>query len=226
LYPERRYLLEQHIQNGLITFTKEDIESIKQLAMNRWICFLTIVARNTPEFPSWNLTLPGGCIGLLWRYTQAFGPFQYKWKDVQYFLCTPGKLRKWYQGMRTYPYSEPEVGLTKEELFRFFEDCIRNFPDWGVEFILESDAQIRENQIVCTQVHDTLRNRNTIKLVESEEFFAWRMSKKSDWYKEQKAKCEVFKEELMAVTWHPDRFFSWCLDWKEKEEMNECWRIE
>jgi hypothetical protein len=34
----------------------------------------------------------------------------------------------------------------------------------------------------------------------------------------QKLKVDALKEELMAMTWHPDRFQDWCLDEEEKAE--------
>lgn len=34
----------------------------------------------------------------------------------------------------------------------------------------------------------------------------------------QKQKIDSLKEELMAMTWHPDRFQEWCLDEEEKAE--------
>lgn len=37
----------------------------------------------------------------------------------------------------------------------------------------------------------------------------------------QKNKMDRVKEELMAITWHPDRFITWCLDEEEKEENKE-----
>lgn len=223
-YPDRLYAIQECLRIGLVNITCEDILSIKLRSMNQWLCFLVLVARHTPDFLSWSLV--GGSLYTLWQRIQGIGPFQYSWRDLQLFLCSPVNLKQWYTGIQKYPYEDPEVGFTKEDFYRFFEDSIQNFPEWGVKFILESEEGIRNNQIYCKQVHPTMKNRNAILLVTSEEFFTWRMSKKADWYKEQKGKCDTFKEELMAVAWHPDRFFSWCLDWKEKEEMNACWRIE
>lgn len=37
----------------------------------------------------------------------------------------------------------------------------------------------------------------------------------------QKERIDSLKEELMAITWHPDRFLRWCIDEDEKRE-NEC----
>jgi hypothetical protein len=34
----------------------------------------------------------------------------------------------------------------------------------------------------------------------------------------QKERIDSLKEELMMITWHPDRFLTWCLDEEEKEE--------
>lgn len=34
----------------------------------------------------------------------------------------------------------------------------------------------------------------------------------------QKERIDSLKEELMAITWHPDRFLTWCIDEDEKRE--------
>ena len=36
---------------------------------------------------------------------------------------------------------------------------------------------------------------------------------------------EGIRDELLPVTWHPDRFFDWCLDEEEREFLKEMWRI-
>ena len=37
----------------------------------------------------------------------------------------------------------------------------------------------------------------------------------------QRVRADTYKEELMAFTWHPDRFIIWCLDEEEKVEHEE-----
>jgi hypothetical protein len=37
----------------------------------------------------------------------------------------------------------------------------------------------------------------------------------------QKDRIDSLKEELMMITWHPDRFLTWCLDEEEKEENRQ-----
>ena len=39
----------------------------------------------------------------------------------------------------------------------------------------------------------------------------------------QKSHTNQFKEEMMAVCWHPDRFLTWCIDEEEKEENRRMW---
>ncbi len=38
-------------------------------------------------------------------------------------------------------------------------------------------------------------------------------------------RCLKYKEELMARTWHPDRFLAWCSDNEERQEAWENWGI-
>jgi hypothetical protein len=38
----------------------------------------------------------------------------------------------------------------------------------------------------------------------------------------QKNRMDPVKEQLMAITWHPDRFITWCLDEEEKADHQEC----
>jgi hypothetical protein len=42
----------------------------------------------------------------------------------------------------------------------------------------------------------------------------------NEWHSRQRiqGRTKVFKERLMAATWHPDRFEAWCLDEEEKAE--------
>lgn len=38
-------------------------------------------------------------------------------------------------------------------------------------------------------------------------------------------RCLRYKEELMATTWHPDRFLAWCSDVEERQEVFSMWEI-
>lgn len=40
-----------------------------------------------------------------------------------------------------------------------------------------------------------------------------------------KFRCLRYKEELMAITWHPDRFLVWCSDLEERRDCREMWGI-
>jgi hypothetical protein len=34
---------------------------------------------------------------------------------------------------------------------------------------------------------------------------------------------EIFKEELLSVSWNPNRFIHWCIDIDQQKEINERW---
>ena len=45
----------------------------------------------------------------------------------------------------------------------------------------------------------------------------------SDYLKRKKEKQQI-KEELMPITWHPSRYFDWCVDEDEKEFLEKLWK--
>ena len=47
-----------------------------------------------------------------------------------------------------------------------------------------------------------------------------------EWYKgyrKRKAQKTSIKEELMPITWHPSRYWDWCMSEDEKKETEKSW---
>ena len=44
-----------------------------------------------------------------------------------------------------------------------------------------------------------------------------------DGYKKQKAQKAKIKKELMPITWHPSRYWDWCMSEDKKKEMEKLW---
>ena len=42
-------------------------------------------------------------------------------------------------------------------------------------------------------------------------------------YQKRKEEKKHIKEELLPITWHPDRWWDWCLDENEKNVVKELW---
>ena len=42
-------------------------------------------------------------------------------------------------------------------------------------------------------------------------------------YKKRKAQKASIKEELLPITWHPSRYWGWCMPEDEKKEIEKLW---
>jgi hypothetical protein len=51
----------------------------------------------------------------------------------------------------------------------------------------------------------------------------WREMEKKKLLEDIRETTDLYKEELMARTWHPDRFMTWCVDLEEKADMETNW---
>ena len=70
------------------------------------------------------------------------------------------------------------------------------------------------------------RNINKIDWINlSRNKFGWKQENTQHYYKQRKTqtieKTKHIKEELIAETWHPDRFIRWCVDNEELKEIEE-----
>lgn len=73
------------------------------------------------------------------------------------------------------------------------------------------DSLLKEYTLSLGEAHPTLSYLKEV-------IFPWFVDIYKEQKKKQKDKIDSLKEELMAVTWHPDRFQEWCLDEEEKAE--------
>ena len=51
----------------------------------------------------------------------------------------------------------------------------------------------------------------------------WYYNKWYDGYKKRKAQKAKIKEELLPITWHPSRYWDWCMSEDEKKETEKLW---
>ena len=47
--------------------------------------------------------------------------------------------------------------------------------------------------------------------------------KRYDGYKRRKAQKASLKEQLIPITWHPSRYWDWCMSEDKKKEMEKLW---
>ena len=53
---------------------------------------------------------------------------------------------------------------------------------------------------------------------DEDNFFKW-----YDGYKKRKAQKASRKEELLSITWHPSRWWNWCVSKDEKGDTEALW---
>ena len=54
---------------------------------------------------------------------------------------------------------------------------------------------------------------------DEDKFFEW-----CEGYKKRKAQKASIKEELLPITWHPDRVKDWCMPEDEKRDKEALWK--
>jgi len=215
-----RWWVETILENQLVQITERDISrlareetDINLFGGNFWGYFMLLCARHTKDFSyKWNEYLWKKSVRQLWRWSQAIGPVSITWTDLQTMICVRGDCSAFYNGCAQYP--ELEDSLTEEQWFLFFRDCAKRNPLWFLEFWMTDWeihlAAIQRIEGPLAQIfrgpwHEAIEN--------------YRIK----FYNKKKLQNADLKEELIAVAWNEKRFSSWCLDWKEKEELMSRW---
>jgi len=135
------------------------------------------------------------------------------WSDVQTLICVRGDLTKWLEGLLCYPtYDDPELGYSEEEWYSFMKSCLEFDPVWASE-ILSSDLPPIAGK----------GERRIDTIVQPERLRVWQKNQLLMLKEECRVRVVDYKEDLIAVTWHPTRFSKWCLDWEERRELKKVW---
>lgn len=71
------------------------------------------------------------------------------------------------------------------------------------------------------------RNRfwHTYAEIHMEIWATYRATERAKILKAAKERCAVYKEDLIAFGWHPDRLLDWCLDVEELADLREHWSL-
>jgi hypothetical protein len=129
-------------------------------------------------------------------------------------------------GLRAYPdfgtIDTQTIGWSEVNFYRFFDHVLRmgQCDGWSDEWILEDKSAIDAQRAPTAP---RAASRVVQRLLESEEYHAWRAFQKKEWREEKQARLEPIKEELIASAWYPDRMMDWCVDWEELRDMCARW---
>lgn len=193
------------LEDGVLEITKQDIEELPQ---GNYTHFLFLCAKYVPGFHfNWNRKRSLATLANLSWQRRSVGPVYVSKDDVILFASTIGSpVATLLYCLSYYPsktYSQPD----KEEWIRFidhfFETDIGKRA-LGIPSLLTLHTYIEE---ICKKTQGTVM----LELLDSI-FQEYVKDKKKKFYLSFKDRTNTFKEELVKVTWHPNRFINWCLD--------------
>jgi len=210
-YPARRIYIESALQLGLAHVKKQHILQIPQ--HTSYTYFILLCARHTEFMLDWNSQLSFKVIGTLWKRVGSIGPVVITYEDL-FSMFRTNIVAGFYAILLAYPHHTPM------NWFDFFERCSEN--PWFQEFLHYSHKNIIDElgvhlkkiylgQMVEPQSHTLLH------IFESGEFFIWLLNKKKAFYLSLESRIEPIKEELLAVSWSPERVMEWCMDHSQRD---------
>ena len=199
--------IESCLAEGLVKITREDIQTLQRGGTTAY--FLLLVARHVEGFSySWNPRLWEKTVRILWQWSRRIGAVQITNKDLQILLCVKGSILEFYKGIEM-----AQNELNEEDFFMFVEDCSLQCPEW-FEYFIAIPFEEHQKLVACNAITTKVR------------YTAWILTKKKRILEKYSAKSSITKHELLAVTWHPERFRKWVFSSEELNELNERWNLQ
>lgn len=210
-YPGYRYHhVKRVLEDFVVEVKKEDIEGL--LTDNNYTHLILLCAKYVDGFKrSWNPSAFDKAVRNIWWQIFAYGPVNVCSMDLVCMLkCYDGPLvDSFYKVLTMFPENLAQEPWD-DEWMRVIDVLVdKTWLKWEPDLVKsEHITQLKEKSKWLPRLQNLVENGSVeTKLKEVKKTF----------YKEQKEKQDSVKEELMAVTWHPDRFVEWCMDWEEKE---------
>ena len=201
------------LEEGIVEVKKEDIERLPE---GRYTHLILLCAKHVEGFQrSWNPAVFDRCIKNIWWQVFAVGPVNVSSQDLLALLKAYDEplVQSFYTLLTKFPdsgYQEPH----EEQWLRVVEVLVENsYLKWHPDILNPEHFQKLKEK--------TRRFPRLQSLIEDGSLEEKLRSSKLNFYKRQKESMDSVKEELMAYTWHPDRFMEWCMDWEEKEWLSK-----
>jgi hypothetical protein len=202
------------LEDGVLEIEKEDINSLPK---GNYTHFLSLCSHFVKDFKfDWNTRRSQAALANLWWQSRSVGPIYVSKSDVITLASTSkNPLTTLSYCLAAFPgeqYQEP----TKEEWIRFLDYFFDN-SDSGKISLPHPHFLSKEFSEKTGMLCDSFKNKFMKEFLKSGDFTEYVKGKKQSFYKKQKESIDSVKEELVMVTWHPDRFVEWCMDWEEKK---------
>lgn len=207
--------VQRVLEQGIVEVKKEDIEG---LPVDRYTHLILLCAKYVEGFKrSWNPALFDRCLKNIWWQVFAVGPVNVSVEDLLVLLKAYDEplVQSFYTVLTKFPdtgYQEPQ----EDQWLHVIEVLVKNsYLKWEPELLNPEHLKVLKEK--------TRRWARLQSLIENGSLEEKLRSSKMNFYKCQKESIQTVKEELMEVTWHPDRFMKWCMDWVEKKWLTSQW---
>ena len=217
-HPAHRIYIESALKLGLVQVTKEDIISIPQ--HSSYTYFILLCARHTDFALEWNPKLSSKVLRTLWKRVGSIGPVVISYEDI-FTMFRTNIVSGFYGSLLAYPHSNVEI----PNWFEFFElsACTQWFQEvihysYNMKVVDEVIAHLKKlHYDNKDEKHEKHSKHTLLHIFESGEYMEWFLNKKRQYYASLECRIEPIKEELLALTWTPERVIEWCMDHSQRE---------
>lgn len=234
----RAIALEEWMNHGLIEFVQEDfnLPRFKDLSMNalphqfvaRYGFLFAFLLANQPscDLWTWNPVLWEVAISWIWSHYWSYGLVNPR-QTLKKICMNQTRPDDFFRILLRYKFramTPVEDPFDKGGLANFINDLFES--DKTEEFrslwsaILSEPAQ-RDFKALLLRPADA--ENLGFRFLTSEVWTEYHKFVKDVCKRKARDRVEIFKEDLMAYCWHPDRFVRWCLDEEEKKDMRGMW---
>jgi hypothetical protein len=191
--------VEYVLSSGAVTITKADVEWFAVEGCT-WYLFV-LLARHVPAARrDWNPLVWEKAQSMIWRHIDSIGPVSLNYVDLRATICDAQELALCLKKFPRHRDPSHEWWLTAVKLLLIL----------GEEGEILKDPQLETClSLACSAELPILKS-----MIEEGEILNLLLTERAAFY----AKCIAgirlsnFREELLAVTWHPSRALNWCVD--------------
>jgi len=196
--------IEHVLSSGAVEVTQDDIANISTVG-STWYLYI-LLARHIPHFKtSWNPELLAVAQAMIWRRIDSIGPVTLTYADLG-LMIGDEYAEEYIKCLYSFP-SQVRPELIREEwlsaacLIRIMGPDYEILTSPHLEKVLTGSFSIRSLPILESLLTDGTLAKQLL-------------DARADLY----AKCvrginlAAFREELLAVAWHPSRVMDWCMD--------------
>ena len=198
--------VEYVLSSGAVTITKADVDWIG-IEGCTWYLFVLLARHVAAARREWNPPLWEKAQSMIWQHIDSIGPVSLNYVDLRATICEP---------------FAQELALCLKKFPRWWTTA--NSKDWWLTtvkllLILGDECEIlKDPQLeTCLSLACSAETLPFLKsMIEEGEILNFLLTERAAFY----AKCIAgvgvsnFREELLAVAWHPSRVMDWCADFE------------